>query len=161
MKHLLSSITLLLLSTLAFGSDNNSDNLTLPHTFNSGETISSSKMNNNFNHLIRFIDNLTATIQNLEGRIKSLESPYLILYFSEHGSTDCTSEGYDPIPTATECQNAVTLKTSSSYDTSQFLNGAPCGCIKRADVWVYNTNGNSCQYGKMDSYTTQEIICRR
>ena len=55
MKHLLSSITLLLLSTLAFGSDNNSENLTVPHTFNSGETISSSKMNENFQALITMI----------------------------------------------------------------------------------------------------------
>ena len=40
MKHLLSSITLLLLSTLAFGQ--------VPNTFSSGETISSSKINANF-----------------------------------------------------------------------------------------------------------------
>ena len=43
MKHLLSSITLLLLSTLAFGQ--------VPNTFSSGETISSSKINANFAYL--------------------------------------------------------------------------------------------------------------
>ena len=43
MKHLLSSITLLLLSTLAFGQ--------VPNTFSSGETISSSKINANFSFL--------------------------------------------------------------------------------------------------------------
>ena len=42
-KHLLSSITLLLLSTLAFGQ--------VPNTFSSGETISSSKINANFSFL--------------------------------------------------------------------------------------------------------------
>ena len=40
MKNLLSSITLLLLSALAFGQ--------VPNTFSSGETISSSKINANF-----------------------------------------------------------------------------------------------------------------
>ena len=43
MKHLLSTITLLLLSTLAFGQ--------VPNTFSSGETISSSKINANFSFL--------------------------------------------------------------------------------------------------------------
>ena len=54
MKHLLSSITLLLLSTLAFGQ--------VPNTFSSGETISSSKINANFAYLADAIknDNITA-----------------------------------------------------------------------------------------------------
>ena len=43
MKHLLSSITLLFLSTVAFGQ--------VPNTFSSGETISSSKINANFSFL--------------------------------------------------------------------------------------------------------------
>ena len=43
MKHLLSSITLFFLSTLAFGQ--------VPNTFSSGETISSSKINANFSFL--------------------------------------------------------------------------------------------------------------
>ena len=42
-KNLLSSTTLLLLSTLAFGQ--------VPNTFSSGETISSSKINANFSFL--------------------------------------------------------------------------------------------------------------
>ena len=54
MKHLLSSITLLLLSTVAFGQVTN--------TFSSGETISSSKINANFSFLANAIknDNITA-----------------------------------------------------------------------------------------------------
>ena len=49
MKQLLSSITLLLLSTLAFGQ--------VPNTFSSGETISSSKINANFAFLAAAIEN--------------------------------------------------------------------------------------------------------
>ena len=49
MKHLLSSITLLLLSTLALGQ--------VPNTFSSGETISSSKINANFAYLADSIKN--------------------------------------------------------------------------------------------------------
>ena len=54
MKHLLSSITILLLSTLAFGQ--------VPNTFSSGETISSSKINANFAYLADSIknDNISA-----------------------------------------------------------------------------------------------------
>ena len=54
MKHLLSSITLLLLSTLAFGQ--------VPNTFSSGETISSSKINANFAYVASAIknDNISA-----------------------------------------------------------------------------------------------------
>ena len=54
MKHLLSSITLLLLSTLAYGQ--------VPNTFSSGETISSSKINANFAYVSSAIknDNITA-----------------------------------------------------------------------------------------------------
>ena len=40
-----------LLSMQAFATGNFSDNLTVPHTFASGETISSNKMNENFNKI--------------------------------------------------------------------------------------------------------------
>ena len=50
MKYAL-AISLILLSTLSFATDNASDNLTLPHSFSAGETISSSKMNENFEAL--------------------------------------------------------------------------------------------------------------
>ena len=49
MKHLLSSIIFLLLSTLAFGQ--------VPNTFSSGETISSSKINANFSFLANAMGN--------------------------------------------------------------------------------------------------------
>ena len=52
MNILLTSITLLLLSTLAFGSDN----ITIPNSFNSGSTISSSQMNENFNSITNFLN---------------------------------------------------------------------------------------------------------
>ena len=66
MKHLLSSITLLLLSSLAFGQ--------VPNSFSSGETISSAMMNNNFQYLNSLIDNLTLKITNLENELASKES---------------------------------------------------------------------------------------
>ena len=54
MKRLSFSITLLLLSTLAFGQ--------VPNTFSSGETISSSKINANFAYVASAVknDNVTA-----------------------------------------------------------------------------------------------------
>ena len=58
MKYIFLIIKILLLSNLAFGSDNNSDNLTVPHTFNSGETISSSKMNENFSNIYSILNHL-------------------------------------------------------------------------------------------------------
>lgn len=69
MKHLLISIIFLLLSTLTFGSDNNSDNLTVSHTFNSGETISSSKMNENFQSIV---EGLNQRILSLENKLNNL-----------------------------------------------------------------------------------------
>ena len=53
MKHLiLILIAVFLFSSAGFAVDNASDNLTLPHTFSAGETISSSKMNENFQKLV-------------------------------------------------------------------------------------------------------------
>ena len=52
MKHLiLTLIAVFLFSSAGFAVDNASDNLTLPHSFSAGETISSSKMNENFEAL--------------------------------------------------------------------------------------------------------------
>ena len=45
----------------AQATDNLSDNLTIPHTFNSGETISSSKVNENFQALSGRINDLIQT----------------------------------------------------------------------------------------------------
>ena len=50
MKNLLSAIiSVIVFSSAGFAVDNSSDNFTIPHGFNSGETISSQKMNENFN----------------------------------------------------------------------------------------------------------------
>ena len=56
MKLILNLLILIFLNTFVFASDNISDNLTIPHTFNSGETISSSKMNENFKDISSFIN---------------------------------------------------------------------------------------------------------
>ena len=78
MKHLLSSITLLLLSTLAFGQ--------VPNTFSSGETISSSKINANFAYVASAIknDNITAMMV-CEASGATSED---IFYFAECHSTN-------------------------------------------------------------------------
>ena len=52
MKNLLSAIiSVIVFSSAGFAVDNSSDNFTIPHDFSSGETISSQKMNENFNAL--------------------------------------------------------------------------------------------------------------
>ena len=50
MKNLLSAIISVIVfsSTVLATTDNSSDNFTIPHDFSSGETISSQKMNENF-----------------------------------------------------------------------------------------------------------------
>ena len=49
MKNLLSAIiSVIVFSSAGFAVDNSSDNFTIPHDFSSGETISSQKMNENF-----------------------------------------------------------------------------------------------------------------
>ena len=47
-KMLVLLIIIFFIFTLIQASDNSNDNITIPHTFNSGDTISSSKMNDNF-----------------------------------------------------------------------------------------------------------------
>ena len=60
MKHLiLILIPVFLFSSAGFAVDNASDNLTLPHSFSSGETISSSKMNENFEAIAEKINSET------------------------------------------------------------------------------------------------------
>ena len=84
MKHLLSSITLLFLSTVAFGQ--------VPNTFSSGETISSSKINANFAYLADGIlkDNVTAMmVCQAEGFTES----GVYYYASCYSSDDQTFEG--------------------------------------------------------------------
>ena len=79
MKHLLNSITLLLLSTLAFGQ--------VPNTFSSGETISSSKINANFSFLASAIknDNITAMMVCRTSGKKNSENEF---YYGLCSSTD-------------------------------------------------------------------------
>jgi len=99
MKHVL-AISLILLSTLSFATDNASDNLTLPHSFSSGETISSSKMNENFNQLINKIRQFEDQISNLESKLEEQETINLINslqwqgYHSEDTFTGVEAEAY-------------------------------------------------------------------
>ena len=85
MKHLLSSITLLLLSTLAFGSDNRS----APNVFSSGSSISSSQMNENFNFLASEIREKDVYCDNGES------------------ITDAINEGYNSLTIRGNCNGAI------------------------------------------------------
>ena len=68
MKNLLSAIiSVIVFSSAGFAVDNSSDNFTIPHDFSSGETISSQKMNENFNAIQ---ENLRATQELLNKLIK-------------------------------------------------------------------------------------------
>ena len=88
MKHLLSSITLLLLSTLAFGQ--------VPNTFSSGETISSSKINANFAFLADSIknDNITAMMVCKTSGYKPTDNTF---YFGDCFSTE--NQAFETIST--------------------------------------------------------------
>jgi hypothetical protein len=87
MKHLLSSFTLLLLSTLAFGSDNRS----APNVFSSGSTISSSQMNENFNFLASEIRDKDVNCNNGET------------------ITDAINEGYNSLTIYGSCNSAIAV----------------------------------------------------
>ena len=59
MKNLLSAIiSVIVFSSAGFAVDNSSDNFTIPHDFSSGETISSQKMNENFNAIQELLNKL-------------------------------------------------------------------------------------------------------
>ena len=85
MKHPLSSFTLLLLSTLAFGSDNRS----APNVFSTGSTISSSQMNENFNFLASEIREKDVNCDNGES------------------ITDAINEGYNSLTIRGNCNGAI------------------------------------------------------
>jgi len=57
-KILCFSVMVVWLVLTVHASDNSSDNVTIPHTFNSGTTISSSQMNENFLKLVQKINEL-------------------------------------------------------------------------------------------------------
>ena len=81
MKNLLFLVAMMGgLAISANATGNSSDNLTLPHTFSSGSTISSTQMNNNFSRLIELLDNQSKTISILETKLNSLKQ----IYFNEH-----------------------------------------------------------------------------
>ena len=87
MKYFWISITLLLLSTLAFGSDNRS----APNVFSSGSTISSSQMNENFNFL-------ASEIREKDGNCNNGEK-----------ITDAINEGYNSLTIYGSCNSAIAV----------------------------------------------------
>ena len=70
MKKIVSFMTMVgLLALHSHASDNISDNLSLPHTFNTGETISSNKMNENFQSIV---EGLNQRILSIETKLNNL-----------------------------------------------------------------------------------------
>ena len=142
MKHLLSSITLLLLSTLAFGSDNNSENLTVPHTFNSGETISSSKMNENFELIKNKLNQLLQTLKLVQNGKMNIDQPgeYTVNFVNQFDSnpiiTVSTNEhgwcGVKEVNTSSFKASIWEMKYSCSYSAGRTRRGAQavgrCSC---------------------------------
>ena len=61
-----------------FATGSSSDNISIPHTFDSGAAISSSQMDQNFNLLIELLDNHSKTINQLISRIETLENPPIV-----------------------------------------------------------------------------------
>jgi len=102
MKNLILTIisAILFSSTVLATTDNSSDNFTIPHGFSSGETISSSKMNENFNQLINKIRQFEDQISNLESKLEEQETINLINslqwqgYHSEDTFTGVEAEAY-------------------------------------------------------------------
>ena len=77
MKHtLLILISFILILSQVYGTETFTDNLTIPHTFSSGETISSQKMNDNFNELLKILNRLKAinNVKNWADEIVILDS---------------------------------------------------------------------------------------
>ena len=74
-KLILTIASALLFSSAVLATDNSSDNNTL-HTFSSGETISSSKMNQNFgfvnNYVVKSNGNKIGNLLGISGSLHSL-----------------------------------------------------------------------------------------
>ena len=135
MKHLIISITLLLLSTLVFGSDNRS----APNVFSSGTTISSSQMNENFNFLASEI------------REKDV--------YCDSGDTisDAINEGYNSLTIRGDCSGAIALYKLSPSAYGVSYNDMSNKPISYLDIKGFNND-------KSDTITTPsggfDFFCR-
>ena len=108
-----------------------SDNLTIPNTFSSGATISSSQMNENFNRLIELLDNQSKTINNLETKLNTLISelfthhPRIVtLNYTNGDRGNCTINNLNYVTDKNQCIEEV--GTSNVYDENSEWN--PRGC---------------------------------
>ena len=108
------------------------DNLTIPNTFNPGETISSSQMNENFSRLIELVDNQSKTINNLESIINALISEfftqhprYVTLDYTNGDIGNCATNGLS-YPNEVQCTDAVANNTLiDEMDDSQYNPSVP------------------------------------
>ena len=135
MKHVL-AISLILLSTLSFATDN----FTIPNAFNSGETISSQKMNENFQALKQKL-NETQELLNKLIKLNDLVRETKYLMVGSSGSIFISSDGIDwtSKPSVTqERLNAVT------YGNGTFVAVSQSGTILTstdADSWTSRNIG--------------------
>ena len=129
MIHLLSSITFLLLSTLAFGQ--------VPNTFSSGETISSSKINANFAFLADSIknDNITAMMVCKTSGYKPTDNTF---YFG-----DCFSTENQAFETISTLRKSYFQSYNQRYESKDIQNVPRCISLTNifSDKWVlYQSN---------------------
>ena len=117
------------------------DNITIPNTFNSGETISSSKMNENFSAIKSAVDN-----------ISSWRSA-LVFNYTDFGSVNCVLLGLEDL-SESECKKLKPV-SNSVCDA-----GMPPGCWfeKVSTFWRYNSCGESNKY--LDTNYARAIACR-
>ena len=151
MKKILGLVVILgLLAIPAHASDNSSDNITIPNTFNSGATISSSQMNENFLKLVQKINELQTTINNLTPN------------FIKISTGNCGTNGYKYILTIYEC--ALALGDSNTRIFRESVNvSKPPGCHNVLDngeiYWQFNVHQD---YNKtLDGSTSTEMWCKQ
>ena len=146
MKHLLGSITLLLLSTLAFGQ--------VPNTFSSGETISSSKINANFAYLAQAIksDNISAIMICKTSGYKSSDNTF---YFGDCFSSD--SQTFETIPTLVKSY----FQSYNQRYEQKYVDNVP-RCISLSDVfngkWVLYQSNEGLSSSSRQSNNTEYFV---
>ena len=143
MKNLLSAIiSVIVFSSAGFAVDNSSDNFTIPHDFSSGETISSQKMNENFNAIQ---ENLRATQELLNKLIKLNNLTVEIKYMAvgDYGTLLTSPDGttWNPIDSGTANKlNGVT------YGNETFMTVGDNGTLLTSPdgtTWTSRTSGTS------------------
>ena len=138
MRHLiLILIPVFLFSSAGFAVDNASDNLTLPHSFSAGETISSSKMNENFEAIREHSNSIAQRVSGLEslkfpdglsGEVVQTSTPYTVpsgknLYILILGTSPWLSVNGEEIwSNQPKLQSPIIISENSQLASSGALN---------------------------------------